>query len=166
MGEHDDAWNEWARQYQQADPSLKKKLWSKLNKEQIEHVKTLGLKSPHRPNISTIRTKITGVTFKSRFGEPRQELVTRCSAGEQLTLIRQPDNPYDPNAIMICRFDDLGFLSKDIAADLAPLMDAGVVSVTATILDLTGGTQEKESTGLNIELEIERLDQRKARTGS
>jgi hypothetical protein len=43
------------------------------------------------------------------------------------TLVREPDNPHDPNAIkvMIARVVFLGYVPREIAAELAPLMDGG-----------------------------------------
>jgi hypothetical protein len=44
-------------------------------------------------------------------------------------MVRQPENPRDPNAIRVALFGEffMGFIPKDIAAHLAPLMDAGRV---------------------------------------
>jgi hypothetical protein len=42
-------------------------------------------------------------------------------------LIREPDNPHDPNAIKvtIAGVIFLGYLAREIASELAPLMDEG-----------------------------------------
>jgi hypothetical protein len=42
-------------------------------------------------------------------------------------LIREPDNEHDPNAIQVSLFGEffMGYVPKNIACDLAPLMDAG-----------------------------------------
>jgi hypothetical protein len=44
-------------------------------------------------------------------------------------MVRQPENPNDPNAIRVALFGEffMGYIPKDIAAHLAPLMDAGRV---------------------------------------
>jgi hypothetical protein len=44
-------------------------------------------------------------------------------------MVREPDNPHDPNAIRVALFGEffMGYIPKDIAAHLAPLMDAGRV---------------------------------------
>jgi len=44
-------------------------------------------------------------------------------------MVREPENPHDPNAIRVALFGEffMGYIPKDIAAHLAPLMDAGRV---------------------------------------
>jgi hypothetical protein len=44
-------------------------------------------------------------------------------------MVREPENPHDPNAIRVALFGEffLGYIPKDVAAHLAPLMDAGRV---------------------------------------
>ena len=53
--------------------------------------------------------------------------------GSKLHLLREPENEYDPNAILIqlsvrkgTHFLDLGYVPKEQAAIWAPMMDAGV----------------------------------------
>ena len=42
-------------------------------------------------------------------------------------LVREPDNQHDPNAIRVALFGEffMGYIPKEIAVQLAPLMDAG-----------------------------------------
>jgi hypothetical protein len=42
-------------------------------------------------------------------------------------MVREPNNPHDPNAIRVALFGRIfmGYVPKDIAQDLAPLMDSG-----------------------------------------
>jgi len=81
-------------------------------------------------------------------------------------LARQPRNPADPNAIgviRICRGPDgdatfseqLGYLSREIARELAPLFDEGPVGY-AEIIEVTGdlATQDDCFVGANIRAEI------------
>ena len=44
------------------------------------------------------------------------------------TLVREPDNPHDPNAIKVTIVGAifLGYLNREIASELAPLMDEGM----------------------------------------
>ena len=69
-------------------------------------------------------TKLAGVTFRDA-----QENIKQFGCPDILTyaLIREPDNPYDPNAIQVSLFGIwfMGYVPKEIAKDLAPLMDAG-----------------------------------------
>ncbi len=90
-------------------------------------------------------TKLAGVTF-----EGRQEVVARLQPGAPLRLERQPDNEYDPNACALYDpfGDQVGFLNRRLAAELAPLLDSGV-EYDVEVTDITGGT-EGESLGVNV----------------
>ena len=47
-------------------------------------------------------------------------------SGSRLSLKREPDNPYDPNAIGVWFLDDrLGYLPTPVAKRIAPVMDGG-----------------------------------------
>ncbi len=112
----------------------------------------------------TIRTKIRGVTFRGAQGIIRR----CCHPGDALTLRRESQNPKDRNAIQIRRLiyrdngravgEQLGYVSRDLAADLAPAMDAGVWTI-ARITELTGGVTGWEgiSVGVNIQIEVYKL---------
>src|SRR5580700_797209 len=99
-------------------------------------------------------TKIAGVSF-----EGRQDLIAGLHAGAPLELHRQPQNPYDGNAIAVHYGNlQLGFFNKRLAAHIAPLIDAGARYV-ARIASLTGrstasGSDEKHR-GVNIFVERE-----------
>lgn len=90
-------------------------------------------------------TKLAGVTF-----EGRQEIVGRVDAGMPLRLERQPDNPFDPNAIALFepRGEQIGFLNRRLAGALAPALDAGVV-YDVVVTEVTGG-EEGRSLGVNV----------------
>jgi hypothetical protein len=49
--------------------------------------------------------------------------------GETLTIMRESTNQYDSNAIMVldpASEMHLGYVAKEVAAELAPLMDQGI----------------------------------------
>jgi single-stranded-DNA-specific exonuclease len=92
-------------------------------------------------------TKVMGVSF-----EQRQDLVAGLVPGHELELKRQPDNPVDANAIAVWFGNfHIGFLRKQIAKHLAPLIDGGV-RYTARIEHVTGGKDGKNY-GVNIRVE-------------
>jgi single-stranded-DNA-specific exonuclease len=94
-------------------------------------------------------TKVMGVSF-----EDRQDMVAGLVPGHELELRRQPDNPVDANAIAVYYGAfHLGFLRKQIAKHLAPLIDSGV-RYRARIEHVTGGRDGKNY-GLNIRVERE-----------
>ena len=70
-----------------------------------------------------ITTKLAGVTF----GQAQHNIKQwGCADIGTYALIREPDNPYDSNAIRVSLFGihDMGYLPKIVAMQLASLMDA------------------------------------------
>ena len=102
-------------------------------------------------DATSFATKVVGVTF-----EGRQAALGSLSEGDELLLERQPDNAHDPSAIAVFAEtgDQLGFLRRQVAAAIAPAMDAGAEYV-AHVLQVTGG-EEGRSYGVNIQ--VERLE--------
>ena len=96
----------------------------------------------------SFNTKIVGVSF-----EGRQDEIRSLEPGEELLVERQPDNEFDSQAIALIRESgaQLGYLRRQIAAELAPLMDAGTL-YTARVEQVTGG-EDGRSLGVNIRVE-------------
>ncbi|MEG3071071.1 MAG: HIRAN domain-containing protein [Candidatus Syntrophopropionicum ammoniitolerans] len=67
-------------------------------------------------------------------------------------LIRQPDNPYDPNAIAVeLAGEQVGFIPKALAAKLAPRIDAGEVYRVVDARIIKGGSnKDKPVFGVRI----------------
>ena len=87
---------------------------------------------------------VVGVSF-----EGRQAMVQGLRGGEEVQLIRHPENPKDPNAIGVWYgVLQLGFLRKEIARRLAPNIDGGQ-RYTAKVTEVTGGGTGKH-VGVNI----------------
>ncbi|SER41389.1 single-stranded-DNA-specific exonuclease RecJ [Parafannyhessea umbonata] len=92
-------------------------------------------------------TKVVGVSF-----EGRQAVVESLSEGDELGVERDADNEADPNAVRVCASGaQIGYLRRQIAASLAPAMDAGV-AYQARVVEVTGGEGDKRSLGVNIEV--------------
>lgn len=107
----------------------------------------------------SFHTKVAGVTF-----EGRQELVAGLAAGDELALVRDSDNAYDPNAVAVLSpAGQVGFLNRQLAERLAPCMDGGA-AYAARVTEVTGGMLLKDADeqpdelarpaamGLNIEV--------------
>lgn len=99
--------------------------------------------------------KIAGVTFDNR-----QRLIWRLKRegkleeGTELILNREPNNPYDRNAVAVLTVDGdhLGYLPKDtVACKLAPKMDNGERYV-AYVTAVTGG-DVGNAFGINIKIQ-------------
>ena len=87
----------------------------------------LHLSSRIPPTCVHIPTSVVGRRFRTN---------NSCTRHTQVSLVRQPDNSKDSNAIQIvdaARQAVLGYLPREIAQHLAGLLDAGSVKVTATV---------------------------------
>ena len=112
-------------------------------------------------NIDVIHTKIAGVSF-----EGRQEIIKILKVGEILELRREPDNKFDRNAIQILRemgewpathitqYQQLGYINKELAADLADAMDRGI-NYICKVSSITG--EGKDLLGVNIGITKEEI---------
>jgi len=70
------------------------------------------------------------------------------------SLVREADNEFDPNAIAVfvrtvTGNRQLGYIPKDVAAKLAPLMDEGA-DLRAVITLMTGGGEKNIGANLRI----------------
>lgn len=74
--------------------------------------------------MKPIIIKLAGVTF----GDAQENIKKfGCKDIGSFALVREPDNPHDPNAIRVALAGKfcLGYVPKEIAKKLAPEMDAG-----------------------------------------
>ena len=64
----------------------------------------------------TITTKIAGVTFDNR-----QKYLSELRIGEEIILIREPNNHYDKNAVAVYNLDkkQLGYIPKNLAFEIS-----------------------------------------------
>ena len=96
-------------------------------------------------------TKVVGVTF-----EGRQRYIRHMQVGERLELVRDRNNAYDSNAIKVVNEygDQIGFISRDVAAQLAPRMDMGRNWGTYyyAICSAITGDNPGDNLGVNIEV--------------
>lgn|SRR5450830_563148 len=88
----------------------------------------------------TFYTKIRGVTQTNSNTSKRQKLIKNLKVGQSIFCIREPNNPFDKNAIAVydTEKNQLGYLSADLANSFAKSMDKGL-KLTAIVKDLTGG---------------------------
>ncbi|KNZ71087.1 single-stranded-DNA-specific exonuclease RecJ [Thermincola ferriacetica] len=89
-------------------------------------------------------TKVVGVSFDNR-----QEIVARLREGEKLFLVREHNNPHDPNAVRVENRsgEQVGYLNARLAKHFAPLLDKGEQYLTL-VSNVTGG--QDKNYGLNI----------------
>jgi len=98
-----------------------------------------------------IETKVVGVTY-----EGRQSIVALLKVGEEVQLIREPENPYDRNSIRVLRKNGqcLGFIGKLLAAELAPKFDNYGKPVEAVVTSITGGYYSNSNLGVTIKFNL------------
>ena len=101
-----------------------------------------------------ITTKVVGVTF-----EDRQEVIARLHIGDRVWLEPEPDNPHDPNAIMVSRSDgsQIGFLNRHLSKNLAPYFERDAGPVRGRVKYITGSAYDGYSLGLIIQFKIPRF---------
>lgn len=110
-------------------------------------------------------SKIAGVSFSNEDGTSRQKLINaHCRPGMPLGLQREPNNTYDRNAVSVwiwarsflffSKAFQIGYLNSDIAQEIATHMDRGG-RAAGVITAVTGGTRDKPTRGVNIELTVD-----------
>jgi len=92
-----------------------------------------------------------------------QATIELCRERERVLLIRQPNNPYDKNAVAVTRVDGsiLGYISREEAPSFARHLDSGL-KIYAEIHGIYGGTSGKPSRGVWLDVYRQRR-RRKAR---
>lgn len=88
--------------------------------------------------LRSFTTNVAGTKYTNKDGTSRQEILQSCYEGEELLLVREYDNPKDPNAVMVFTLDmeQIGYLFAEEAAEIAPRLDKGS-PVDAEIVELS-----------------------------
>ncbi len=105
----------------------------------------------------TIRA--AGTSFENR--QERLSFLKQFSPENlSVTLEREPDNRYDPNAIRIVvhihsirRRTVIGYVPKGLARELAKVIDMGI-QVKASLMQIIGGYSYKESLGALVNIAV------------
>lgn len=97
------------------------------------------------------RKRIYDLVGESRY----QSALLWCDPGMPVQLVREPDNPHDPNAIAVrSGTDTLGYIAAGEAMELAPLLDAGDKPL-ARVHEIRGCVPDYPTIGCRIALEWE-----------
>lgn len=76
--------------------------------------------------ISNVEFKVVGVSFTNEDGVERQDILANVRTGDVVMLQREPHNLYDKNAVAVMSlYGQVGYVSKDYAKILAPMIDQG-----------------------------------------
>lgn len=106
-------------------------------------------------------SKIAGVSFRNDDGADRQNLIRAYARpGLILVLKREPGNRFSPDGTTIGIWlsspkVQIGYINDEVSLKLAPILDGGG-SVIASITEITGGTNDKPTTGVNLRIKVDR----------
>ena len=105
-----------------------------------------------------IHTKTAGVTHGNR--QALLDRLTKYNAEEiSITLNREPENAADKNAVQVIAAVKgrgsavMGYLNRQLAAAIAPLLDKGK-QVRAAFEEITGGHEYFLNYGLNVSISV------------
>lgn len=99
-------------------------------------------------------TSIAGVSHRNADGSSREEVAAECEPGEFLTLLAEPDNPVDPNAVRVFRDNgkQLGYLKRHVAAEIAgnhwPI--SSLVTAVTEVIEGDDGDEAKTYYQVNV----------------
>lgn len=89
----------------------------------IKTKENLSLKSD---SFVDVLTKVVGATKNNDEGVNIQNILPELEDGSKLNFAREPNNPYDTNAIkVICDYQHIGYIKAELAEEIAPIMDSG-----------------------------------------
>jgi hypothetical protein len=104
---------------------------------------------PEGQEVRHFFTKVLGVTHANDDGSSRQKVIQRLVPPEKLELIHDDENPFDPNAVKVCRAngDQVGWLAADLAEEVMSRSAEGC-RYAAFATEVTGGGELR--LGVNV----------------
>jgi hypothetical protein len=129
------------RELRRIEQEKEKEALDRIRKE--EHARLMRLRHTF--------AKVAGVTYPNDDGSERQDIIKRCKVGEQLTLRHDAYNEYSIFATQVLRAngEQLGHAPEYLAEMICSELEAGY-SATGILKDLTGGTWDKPTRGVNF----------------
>lgn len=106
-------------------------------------------------SVAAFFTKVVGVTRTNSFdGVERLSVLKKCSVGEQVVFVREPNNPHSPggNAVFVARSTGavLGYVMEFRAQQIAPLIDQGFQYLV--VIEALSTTPDKTFCNLRVEM--------------
>lgn len=122
---------------------------------------------PRKRGALSFFTKIAGVTYENEDGTSRQDIIRRhCDPGDALILSPEPDNAFSDNAVAVyvakkgwfggLKAYQIGYLPEHsgVAQQVFDYTEGGGTG-GAWIEKITGGTDDKPTLGVNIEITLD-----------
>eukprot|EP00775_Hariotina_reticulata_P006708 gene6708-6929_t len=146
-GQQTKLFNFWGGSGTQAVPNAKEPDPERSNPSSLfnEDTKYSAELKPGLPSF-TVYTKVVGGRYQSAEQPP-------LSKEQEVQLVREPSNPVDPNAILVCScgasgtMRPHGHLPASVSAHLAGLLDAHLVEITAQQVSTLDGISSNEPHG-------------------
>lgn len=105
--------------------------------------------------LRSFNTGLAGLDFKNEDGTSRAKILRNSKVGDQLKLVREPNNVKDPNAVKVCLMsgEQVGYLYADEAAEIAPRLDKdSPVNCEIVELNVQGSLWFKKATKCRLKL--------------
>ncbi|PWR24811.1 hypothetical protein DKG74_07015 [Zavarzinia aquatilis] len=81
-------------------------------------------------------------------GSSRQQILTRCRAGDPVELRPEPTNPHDSNAVAVyVSGRQVGYVSRQKAPRILRDIECSRI-IFVSVYKVSGGTKEKPSRGI------------------
>ncbi len=107
---------------------------------------------PRRAARDAFVIDVVGESHDNYDGTSRQKIIAGLRAGEAVALVAEPTNRYDDKAVaVVSRRGQIGYLPAGRCHDVFRRLAAGE-EVAATIEHIGGGTRDKPSYGVWIEI--------------
>lgn len=100
-------------------------------------------------------TSTSALTIRIKGISHYQEAASHCRIGDSVTLVPEPTNPYDSNAVRVdCHQRKLGYVPRELASDIHEHVAGGKCS--ALIYDVLGEDSAGAFIGIEVQLSIPR----------
>ena len=102
-------------------------------------------------------TSVHGASHRNRDRTSRQEIIRdHVYVGMLLDQVFEDDNPASDTAVALVApgFGQIGYLSDSIADDIRQWAAEGNTTAVVTVSELTGGTDDKPTRGVNLLLRM------------
>ena len=107
-------------------------------------------------------TSVHGVSHRNRDRASRQEIIRdHVYVGMLLDQVFEDDNPVSNEAVALVApgFGQIGYLSDSIAHEMRRWAAEGNTAAVVTVSQLTGGTDDKPTRGVNLLLRMYQVEE-------
>lgn len=129
--------------------------WAYQNKRTQQVSVSVVLPDENDTPLQPRTCRVAGINKQGLSGKHRQKVIKTLKPGVPIYLVRQPDNPYDADAVALFTAggEDIGYLPREFAAEIAGRLDKGS-PVTAQVKAVEPFKTEGGKTLRGVELEL------------